>query len=146
MKRSAAPLERADNPSRQQRTAKQTTPRLSCELCRERKVKCDKREPCSNCVSSGVVCVPIHRQRLPRGRHANRLHRTPSSSTTTSLPGQNSASNAALGTVPLSGDLDQRMSRLEAIMAIRGPDTISDGTQEQVSRTTNPSFPFVSMN
>jgi hypothetical protein len=47
-----------------------STPQLSCELCRERKVKCDKRTPCSNCAKSGLQCVPIHRKRLPRGRHA----------------------------------------------------------------------------
>lgn len=52
-----------------------TTPQLSCQLCRERKVKCDKLKPCSNCASSGVVCVPIQRLRLPRGRHVHRSHR-----------------------------------------------------------------------
>ncbi|KAH6981652.1 hypothetical protein BKA56DRAFT_584252 [Ilyonectria sp. MPI-CAGE-AT-0026] len=52
-----------------------TTPQLSCELCRERKVKCDKLNPCSNCVSSRVACVPIQRLRLPRGRHVHRPHR-----------------------------------------------------------------------
>ena len=54
------------------RSSLPATPQLSCELCRERKVKCDKLEPCTTCVSSGVVCVPIYRQRLPRGRHAPR--------------------------------------------------------------------------
>lgn len=51
------------------------TPQLSCELCRERKVKCDKLNPCSNCVSSKVACLPIQRLRLPRGRHVHRSHR-----------------------------------------------------------------------
>jgi hypothetical protein len=46
-------------------------PQLSCELCRDRKVKCDKLDPCSNCESAGVTCVPIYRHRLPRGRHAH---------------------------------------------------------------------------
>ena len=50
------------------------TPQLSCELCRERKVKCDKLEPCTTCVLSGVDCLPIYRQRLPRGRHSQ--HKT----------------------------------------------------------------------
>ncbi|KAK3366253.1 C6 transcription factor [Lasiosphaeria ovina] len=47
-------------------------PQLSCELCRERKVKCDKLTPCTTCASAGVVCVPVRRPRLPRGRHARR--------------------------------------------------------------------------
>mgnify|MGYP001593172937 CR=1 FL=1 len=51
---------------------KSPTPQLSCELCRERKVKCDKLEPCTTCVSAGVACLPIFRQRLPRGRHAQK--------------------------------------------------------------------------
>ncbi|KAI1141335.1 hypothetical protein F5Y05DRAFT_423171 [Hypoxylon sp. FL0543] len=46
-------------------------PQLSCELCRKRKIKCDKFSPCSNCVKSDVVCVPVYRKRLPRGRHVN---------------------------------------------------------------------------
>ncbi|KFZ24337.1 hypothetical protein V502_01182, partial [Pseudogymnoascus sp. VKM F-4520 (FW-2644)] len=51
---------------------KPPTPQLSCELCRERKVKCDKLEPCTTCVSAGVECIPIFRRRLPRGRHAQK--------------------------------------------------------------------------
>lgn len=40
------------------------TPQLSCELCRERKVKCDKLSPCTN-------CIPVRRKRLPRCRHVH---------------------------------------------------------------------------
>lgn len=42
--------------------------RLSCELCRQRKVKCDKLNPCTNCQRSGTRCVPVERARLPPGR------------------------------------------------------------------------------
>ncbi|OBT66797.1 hypothetical protein VE03_03999 [Pseudogymnoascus sp. 23342-1-I1] len=51
---------------------KPTIPQLSCQLCRERKVKCDKLGPCTTCVSASVECLPIFRQRLPRGRHAQK--------------------------------------------------------------------------
>ena len=44
-------------------------PELSCEACTERKVRCDKGNPCSTCQATGVVCVPTQRKRLPRGRH-----------------------------------------------------------------------------
>lgn len=47
------------------------TPQLSCELCRERKVKCDKLSPCTNCSKAGVACIPVRRKRLPRGRHVH---------------------------------------------------------------------------
>jgi len=29
----------------------------SCNLCRQRKVKCDRRQPCSNCVRAEATCV-----------------------------------------------------------------------------------------
>jgi hypothetical protein len=30
---------------------------LSCELCRQRKVKCDRMQPCKNCISSKAQCI-----------------------------------------------------------------------------------------
>lgn len=47
------------------------TPQLSCELCCERKVKCDKLSPCTNCSKAGVACIPVRRKRLPRGWHVH---------------------------------------------------------------------------
>ena len=41
---------------------------LTCEACRQRKVKCDKSSPCTSCQRLGLVCVPVERARLPRGR------------------------------------------------------------------------------
>ncbi|KAJ5452943.1 Transcription factor [Penicillium cf. griseofulvum] len=42
--------------------------RLTCEACRQRKVKCDKSSPCTSCQRLGLVCIPVERARLPRGR------------------------------------------------------------------------------
>lgn len=42
--------------------------RLSCDACRQRKVKCDKLSPCTSCQRLGYQCVPVERARLPRGR------------------------------------------------------------------------------
>ena len=42
---------------------------LACVLCQQRKIKCERRFPCSNCVKSGSQCVPaalIPRQRRRR--------------------------------------------------------------------------------
>ncbi|KAK5678026.1 hypothetical protein LTR17_027674 [Elasticomyces elasticus] len=62
-----------DSPVGQQGTAPPaSTPQLSCELCRERKVKCDKLQPCTTCVTADVECIAIFRPRLPRGRHAQK--------------------------------------------------------------------------
>lgn len=30
----------------------------SCVLCQQRKVKCDKQRPCSNCIKARAACVP----------------------------------------------------------------------------------------
>ncbi|RWA14308.1 hypothetical protein EKO27_g779 [Xylaria grammica] len=35
----------------------QPTHLRSCVLCRQRKVKCDRRQPCSNCIRAGANCV-----------------------------------------------------------------------------------------
>jgi hypothetical protein len=46
---------------------------LACVLCQQRKVKCDRQTPCSNCVKAGgVQCVPAAlapRQRRRRFGH-----------------------------------------------------------------------------
>lgn len=42
---------------------------LSCENCSERKVRCDKGDPCSRCKKTGATCRPVYRQRRARGRH-----------------------------------------------------------------------------
>ncbi|KAK7699595.1 hypothetical protein SLS64_011549 [Diaporthe eres] len=61
--------------TRSQRGSDTCIPRLSCELCRERKVRCDKAIPhCTNCVKAGKACVPVYRKRHSRGRHTPRRH------------------------------------------------------------------------
>lgn len=41
--------------------------RRSCELCRHRRVKCDRQQPCSNCVRAKADCVyPSGRGRAPK--------------------------------------------------------------------------------
>ena len=54
--------------------------RLTCEACRNRKVKCDKLSPCANCQRFGIVCEPIERARLPRGRSGRLVTGQPSGS------------------------------------------------------------------
>lgn len=47
-------------------TAKQP----SCILCRKRKVKCDRKHPCSNCIKSNAEC--IFRESIPARHHKRR--------------------------------------------------------------------------
>ena len=41
---------------------------LACLLCQQRKVKCDRRFPCANCVKAGSQCVPAKVAPCPRRR------------------------------------------------------------------------------
>ncbi|EAW06392.1 Zn(II)2Cys6 transcription factor domain-containing protein [Aspergillus clavatus NRRL 1] len=115
-------------------------PQLSCELCRRRKVKCDKRNPCTNCASAGVACIPTYRMRLPRGRHANpprRLQSSPPPSTTESElihpPEWTTQPD-----VSVNKDLQDRIHRLEELIRRMKPsdkelERASAGSREQAS-------------
>jgi Fungal Zn(2)-Cys(6) binuclear cluster domain len=72
----------------------QQLPTLSCEFCRQRKIKCDKLNPCTNCQKAGVNCESVRRKRLPRGRH------------TSSKPGETTQ------------DLRAKIDRLEALVNV----------------------------
>lgn len=78
-------------------------PQLNCELCRTRKIKCDKLQPCTACVSTGAHCVPVYRLRMPRGRHV--LHQSRSSA------------------AAVDDDLRRRVRRLEVLVNKANPRT-----------------------
>ncbi|ROV91862.1 hypothetical protein VMCG_09183 [Cytospora schulzeri] len=53
---------------------------LACVLCQQRKVKCDRKFPCANCLRAGVHCVPANtlyprqrRRRFPERELLERL-------------------------------------------------------------------------
>ncbi|KAI0010543.1 hypothetical protein F4779DRAFT_627117 [Xylariaceae sp. FL0662B] len=53
-------------------------PQLSCNLCRQRKVKCDRQQPCKTCCNRGLTCVypPYYNMALrssDRDRHRRDL-------------------------------------------------------------------------
>ena len=89
-------------------------PELSCEACAERKVRCDKGNPCSTCQATGVVCVPTQRKRLPRGRHVreNRVNKE-------------------------NTELRERLARLESLIA-------TDHSSSEGSSSTHPLHPATS--
>jgi hypothetical protein len=43
-------------------------PRLACEQCKRRKLRCDKASPCTACADAGLECRTVQRARLPRGK------------------------------------------------------------------------------
>lgn len=85
-----------ENPSNDRENAQPNSVkvRLCCEMCKRRKAKCDKLDPCSNCQRIGAVCLPVERPRLPRGRY--RIHKD-------KVP-------------PEEGDLKTRVERLESLI------------------------------
>ena len=103
--------------ARMARKTKSTTPQLSCELCRDRKVKCDKLDPCSNCASAGAVCVPVQRLRRSRGRHVQRP---------TSYPLSPKASPEPCPAVNVDPSFDHRIRRLEELVNHMNPGTINN--------------------
>ena len=68
----------------------------SCVICRRRKVRCDRREPCNNCLKSDIECHYPVTGRLPR-------RRDPPSASQGSKPGKHS-------------ELIRRLRRLEAVV------------------------------
>ncbi len=104
-------------------------PQLSCALCRDRKLKCDKLDPCTNCSSSGVICVPVYRRRLPRGRHAHK--NTPWNSSPPPPPsflGNSNPVPASNVTSPTQTDcLNERIRRLESLLLEAGSTTAGAG-------------------
>jgi Fungal Zn(2)-Cys(6) binuclear cluster domain len=54
------------------RTAIRRRNPTSCNLCRRRKIKCDRADPCSHCVRSKAECVSSVPSRAPRGRQGGR--------------------------------------------------------------------------
>ena len=54
---------------------------LACVLCQQRKVKCDRKFPCSNCIKSRAQCVPAtlaqrrRRRRFPERELLERIRK-----------------------------------------------------------------------
>jgi hypothetical protein len=54
-----------------------STPRLACEQCKRRKIRCNKGSPCSACKNADLQCHTVQRARLPRGKSGkSRVHNT----------------------------------------------------------------------
>ncbi|KAH8653276.1 hypothetical protein BGZ60DRAFT_497029 [Tricladium varicosporioides] len=101
-------------------------PQLSCKLCREKKLKCDKQAPCENCKSIGAECNTVFRHRLPRGRHAR--HKSSGetlafrSTTRPASPNQDSTSEQGIH----NQESNKRLRRSESLVAERTPDELSE--------------------
>ena len=108
---SATPSTEAPRPSNKPR---------SCVVCRNRRVRCDKLAPCSNCRRANIECVVPSNDRPPRW--ARRLERLTNATSNTSPNAAPPPANQATGQVmerlrnleglvkELSGQLEQASS------------------------------------
>ncbi|KAJ6157960.1 hypothetical protein N7470_005552 [Penicillium chermesinum] len=117
-----------------------TTPQLSCELCRKRKVKCDKLNPCTNCTTMGTACIPIYRTRLPPGPTCQSCASSVIAASAHNRVGE--TERLTQSAVPVNEDLQERIYRLEALiqgMSSTGtPLAISRGQSAHPDNTTFP--------
>ena len=84
--------------------------RISCTLCRRKKVRCDRSSPCANCVRVGVECVPSIPSQAPRGRQGGRKRR-------------------------LDGELLERIAKLETLIENAGNHIDEQGTTPRPMNT-----------
>ncbi|KAJ5962040.1 hypothetical protein N7501_006981 [Penicillium viridicatum] len=77
----------------------------SCVVCRSRKVRCDKRAPCSNCRRANIACVRPPTDRPPRwARHLDRLNSAVSNLQASQEP------------EPVAEDVMERLHNLESLV------------------------------
>lgn len=90
-------------------TSSSTTETLkirSCVVCRSRKVRCDKKSPCSNCIRANIACVLPSTNRPPRW--ARRLQH----STHNAVAGEKSAQAAE----PATSEVLEKLKNLENLV------------------------------
>ncbi|CAG8896487.1 unnamed protein product [Penicillium egyptiacum] len=77
----------------------------SCIVCRSRKVRCDKRAPCSNCRRANIACVLPSTDRPPKwARHLDRLNSAVSNLQASQKP------------EPVAEDVMERLHNLESLV------------------------------
>lgn len=68
--RTQVAISSSPNPSTQFRGPGQQQ-EYSCVLCKQRKVRCDRGNPCTGCLKAGVDCVPGSRQPYKRRKRVH---------------------------------------------------------------------------
>ncbi|KAJ5375029.1 Transcription factor [Penicillium concentricum] len=97
----------AEKNARIDASGRNTTPLKlrSCVVCRSRKVRCDKRAPCSNCRRANIACVLPPTDRPPRwARHLDRLNNAVSKLQASQEP------------QPVAEDLMEKLHNLEGLV------------------------------
>lgn len=108
----------------------------SCIVCRNRKVRCDRQSPCSNCRQAGITCiVPSAKDRAPRwARRLERYTQNPASpastpSTTTHPP--SAAPAAAVASGPAAPSQNAPQATMDRLRSLEG---LVNELREQLER------------
>ncbi|OAL38211.1 hypothetical protein AYO20_02663 [Fonsecaea nubica] len=114
-------------------TTSTPTPKLrSCLVCRNRKVRCDKQSPCSNCRRANIACVTPATDRPPRW--ARRLHQLTNKAPVLNTPATQDA----------NPDLDKVMERVRNLellvkeLSFQLEQTHASSTTGDLSQVTSP--------
>lgn len=86
---------------------KRARPVVSCLRCREKKLKCDRADPCENCIKAGQPDCTYnqHPESAPK---AKRVHLAPEN-----------AKRPEEKEIGIIEDVQQRLARVEELLAIR---------------------------
>ncbi|KAK8105714.1 Aurofusarin cluster transcription factor aurR2 [Apiospora kogelbergensis] len=124
----------------------------SCILCQQRKVRCDKSKPCSNCVKAGVECRVVppqpprrRKKRVPERDLVDRLRKYEAMLTQHGIEFEGLGPDVKIldpGTVQEGDELDSEFIKVRESPARSDPDMISSpGETPHIPRTFK-WFPF----
>lgn len=107
----------------------------SCILCQQRKVRCDKSKPCSNCVKAGVECRVVppqpprrRKKRVPERDLVDRLRKYEAMLTQHGIEFEGLGPDVKIldpGTVQEGDELDSEFIKVRESPARSDPDLIS---------------------
>lgn len=95
---------------------KRARPVVSCLRCREKKLKCDRVEPCENCIKAGHGADCTYNQNPESAPKAKRVQVTPELA---------KRSDQSIGIIE---DVQQRLARVEELLAIRSSSGLSQNS------------------
>lgn len=118
---------------------------LTCEMCKRRKIKCDKLRPCTACRNAGTICVPVERARLPRGRSGGRKKKNIAAANSNAEASASANVNHGQSDVNGNGngadDLKERVSMLEhTVQGLVHSGQASYGSAEDGGMSVLPGF------
>ncbi|KAJ6080253.1 hypothetical protein N7467_010006 [Penicillium canescens] len=109
---------------------KRARPVVSCLRCREKKLKCDRVDPCENCIKAG------HRADCTYNQHPTELPSKPKRVQLSVEALGNESKGVGIGIIE---DLQQRLTRVEGLLASRPVNEPAVSSQDSCNTPVQPS-------